>query len=160
MVDVEEKSRSRRGTSGAASRRSSRTGTTSRPVSPSRQLTRLLSGNHLDDHSHYRHHAHDEEAVDDQESSEGIDLEKQQGETEEDLTSISSEDTAEEVYENRDGIEDIRDIEFGRKLQKIKSSKSAKTGDPNLVTWDGPDDVQNPKNWAFRRKWAATLIGM
>ncbi|KNG91035.1 hypothetical protein ANOM_000758 [Aspergillus nomiae NRRL 13137] len=25
--------------------------------------------------------------------------------------------------------------------------------DPNLVTWDGPDDPQNPKNWPARRKW-------
>jgi hypothetical protein len=159
MSGAEEKPRSRRGTSGAASRRSSRTGTTSRPSSPSRQLTRLLSGNHLDDHSHYRHHAHDEEAIDDQESSDDIDLEKDERETDEGLSPTSSEDTAEEAYESRDGIEDRRDIESGPRLQKTKSSKSAKTRDPNLVTWDGPDDVQNPKNWAFRRKWAATLIG-
>ncbi|KAE8135383.1 major facilitator superfamily domain-containing protein [Aspergillus pseudotamarii] len=25
--------------------------------------------------------------------------------------------------------------------------------DPNLVTWDGPDDRQNPKNWPARKKW-------
>lgn len=25
------------------------------------------------------------------------------------------------------------------------------------VTWDGPDDPENPKNWSYRRKWAATL---
>ncbi|KAG1724530.1 MFS polyamine transporter [Suillus lakei] len=27
-----------------------------------------------------------------------------------------------------------------------------------IVDWDGPDDPQNPKNWSFRRKWAATAI--
>ncbi|KAG6878232.1 hypothetical protein C0993_010354 [Termitomyces sp. T159_Od127] len=27
-----------------------------------------------------------------------------------------------------------------------------------VVDWDGPDDPSNPKNWAFRRKWAATVI--
>ncbi|KAG6878984.1 hypothetical protein C0992_006077 [Termitomyces sp. T32_za158] len=27
-----------------------------------------------------------------------------------------------------------------------------------IVDWDGPDDPSNPKNWAFRRKWAATVI--
>lgn len=30
--------------------------------------------------------------------------------------------------------------------------------DPNLVTWDGPDDPANPKNWSTKRKWAATLV--
>ncbi|KAG2135087.1 MFS polyamine transporter [Suillus clintonianus] len=27
-----------------------------------------------------------------------------------------------------------------------------------IVDWDGPDDPQNPKNWSFKRKWAATII--
>ncbi|KAL2829315.1 major facilitator superfamily domain-containing protein [Aspergillus pseudoustus] len=26
-----------------------------------------------------------------------------------------------------------------------------------LVTWDGPDDVENPINWPERKKWAATV---
>jgi hypothetical protein len=38
----------------------------------------------------------------------------------------------------------------------------APDGDPNhdpfLVTWAGPDDPDNPKNWKFSRKWAATAI--
>ncbi|KIN03237.1 hypothetical protein OIDMADRAFT_119124 [Oidiodendron maius Zn] len=37
--------------------------------------------------------------------------------------------------------------------EQIKSER-----DPNLVTWDGPEDPENPKNWSFKRKWAATLI--
>lgn len=160
MADAEEQPpNSRRGTSGATSRRSSRaTRTGSRPSSPSRQLSRILSGNHLDDHGHYRHHPHDEEAIADEESSD-VDLEEK--DTEEDNSSTSSEET--ETYENRDGIEDIRDIESGPRLQKTKSRKSmksTKSRDPNLVTWEGPDDVENPKNWAFSRKWAATIIGM
>jgi MFS family permease len=24
------------------------------------------------------------------------------------------------------------------------------------VTWDGPDDPSNPKNWSFKRRWIAT----
>jgi hypothetical protein len=159
MTDAQEKPpNSRRGTSGAASRRSSwTTRTGSRPSSPSRQLDKILSGNHLDDYGHYRHHPHDEEAVADEESSSDADLEEK--DAEEDITPTSSG----EVYENRDGIEDIRDVEFGPKLQKTKSRKSmksTKSRDPNLVTWDGPDDVENPKNWAFSRKWAATIIGI
>lgn len=26
------------------------------------------------------------------------------------------------------------------------------------VTWNGPDDPENPKNWTYKKKWAATLI--
>ena len=26
------------------------------------------------------------------------------------------------------------------------------------VSWDGPDDPENPKNWSFKRKWAATIV--
>lgn len=26
------------------------------------------------------------------------------------------------------------------------------------MTWDGPDDPENPRNWTTRKKWAATLI--
>ncbi|KAK3395189.1 major facilitator superfamily transporter [Podospora didyma] len=28
----------------------------------------------------------------------------------------------------------------------------------NIVSWDGPDDPANPKNWSVRRKWTASLI--
>ncbi|OKL59558.1 hypothetical protein UA08_05013 [Talaromyces atroroseus] len=30
--------------------------------------------------------------------------------------------------------------------------------DPNFVTWDGPDDLANPKNWKTGRKWAVTFV--
>jgi hypothetical protein len=30
--------------------------------------------------------------------------------------------------------------------------------DPYLVTWDGLDDPENPKNWATKRKWAVTVL--
>lgn len=25
--------------------------------------------------------------------------------------------------------------------------------DPNVVNWDGPDDIENPLNWPARKKW-------
>ncbi|CCM02926.1 uncharacterized protein FIBRA_05040 [Fibroporia radiculosa] len=28
----------------------------------------------------------------------------------------------------------------------------------HIVDWDGPDDPTNPKNWSFRKKWAATAV--
>ena len=30
--------------------------------------------------------------------------------------------------------------------------------DPNLVTWDGPNDIENPQNWSRRYKWIITII--
>ncbi|KAI0036325.1 major facilitator superfamily domain-containing protein [Vararia minispora EC-137] len=30
--------------------------------------------------------------------------------------------------------------------------------DVNLVTWDGPDDPENPQNWSHRYRWLVTLI--
>ncbi|KAG2110960.1 MFS polyamine transporter [Suillus discolor] len=53
--------------------------------------------------------------------------------------------------------------------EQSHSQKSYNTGDGELlattnnadvliVDWDGPDDPQNPKNWSYRRKWAATII--
>jgi hypothetical protein len=30
--------------------------------------------------------------------------------------------------------------------------------DPNVVTWDGPDDPANPRNWSLRRKWLITIL--
>ncbi|KAF2717106.1 MFS general substrate transporter [Polychaeton citri CBS 116435] len=38
-----------------------------------------------------------------------------------------------------------------------KSGDEGPEKDPFLVTWNGPDDVENPKNWTKSHKWAATL---
>lgn len=32
------------------------------------------------------------------------------------------------------------------------------TLDANMVTWDGPDDPENPQNWSIRRKWFITIL--
>lgn len=28
----------------------------------------------------------------------------------------------------------------------------------DFVTWDGPDDPENPKNWSYAYKWWVTII--
>jgi hypothetical protein len=53
-------------------------------------------------------------------------------------------------------IDTERDIEEQSELEKT-ASKSI-NDDPNLVTWDGPNDPANPKNWSFKRKWAAVFV--
>ncbi|OQO03222.1 hypothetical protein B0A48_11478 [Cryoendolithus antarcticus] len=46
----------------------------------------------------------------------------------------------------------------GSKLQRGASTRSKRSEkDHNLVTWDGPDDPMNPKNWTRKMKWAATI---
>ena len=30
--------------------------------------------------------------------------------------------------------------------------------DPNLVTWDGPDDRENPQTWTYAYKWLVTIL--
>ncbi|KAG5652150.1 hypothetical protein H0H81_006134 [Sphagnurus paluster] len=39
-------------------------------------------------------------------------------------------------------------------------NEKAPQTDPDavIVDWDGPNDPANPKNWAYRRKWAATIV--
>ncbi|GAB7359767.1 hypothetical protein MBLNU230_g6938t1 [Neophaeotheca triangularis] len=43
-------------------------------------------------------------------------------------------------------------------LQKSPSNDREKEKDSNLVTFDGADDPQNPKNWSKRKKWAVTGV--
>ena len=158
MADSEEKpTASRRNTSGAASRRSG----TSRPSSPSRDLSRVVSGNYLDDQAQYlghNFHGHEhEEAVEDEESTDDNDLIEKDTEETTDLEEPNREGIIDEV---RMGIRDERDVEAGPRLQKLKSSKSSKSArDPNMVNWESPDDPNNPKNWTLGHKWAATIVG-
>lgn len=144
--------RSRANTAGSrGSRRSGSRGTTP-------ELGKIVSGNHLDDHSQYHgHHYHDNhnhDSADDDDTSDDTELSEKETEDPNDLEAGINEEIVPEV---RDGIEDERDVE---KLERKKTSKSARSiRDPNLVTWDGPEDPANPKNWTFKHKWAATLIG-
>jgi hypothetical protein len=34
----------------------------------------------------------------------------------------------------------------------------AENGDPNIVSWDGPDDPANPMNWTMRKKWSNVAV--
>ncbi|KAK7755377.1 hypothetical protein SLS62_002604 [Diatrype stigma] len=38
------------------------------------------------------------------------------------------------------------------------SSEDSAPPDPSVVCWDGPSDPENPLNWSWQRKWAATLL--
>ncbi|KAG4429907.1 hypothetical protein IFR05_014613 [Cadophora sp. M221] len=149
MADDDEwPSRSRKNTSGAASRRSG--------ASPASLHRIPSSGAYLDDHAQYYGHSYhsnhgdSNEALEDDESTNASDLTEKETRDEQD---------GEIVPKVRDGIEDQRDVEAGPNLEKSRTAKSGRsTRDPNLVTWDGPEDPRNPKNWTMGHKWAATLI--
>lgn len=36
---------------------------------------------------------------------------------------------------------------------EVSSGEISEEDDRNVVTWDGPDDPQNPMNWPDSRKW-------
>lgn len=40
-----------------------------------------------------------------------------------------------------------RDLEANKPVVPQESKENEKPKDPNLVTWDGPQDEENPKNW-------------
>ncbi|CAN6625606.1 polyamine transporter 1 [Trichomonascus vanleenenianus] len=46
----------------------------------------------------------------------------------------------------------------GRATAGIADGSEYQGIDPELVTWDGPDDPENPRNWSFREKWVCTGI--
>ncbi|KAH8678905.1 MFS multidrug transporter-like protein [Tricladium varicosporioides] len=146
--------------SGATSKKSSTPGQSS----PAATLTWLIPDTHLEDYSqHHGHYYHGEaqnhETYDD-ESTDNDEIAKEKTrEGEDEGTDLEQESSEEIVSEVRDGIENERDLEVGTELEKKKTSRSVKSAiDPNLVAWDGPSDPDNPKNWTFRHKWAATLV--
>ena len=66
------------------------------------------------------------------------------------------------ISEVRDGILSQRDPELGQTeeeqtagTEKVNPKDGGEEPDPNLVSWEGPDDPENPLNWPNSRKWAA-----
>jgi hypothetical protein len=107
----------------------------------------------LDDHPLYHGHSyhgepHEEELDDETSDADSHLTEKDTNESGE----IEAESSGDIVPEVRDGIEDERDVEAAPKLEKSRTTRSGRSArDPNLVTWSGPDDKENPKNWSARR---------
>lgn len=63
------------------------------------------------------------------------------------------------VSENYHGVESRRDPEMGGEAMEHKITTTAPDpNDPDLVTWTGSDDPENPKNWKFGRKWLTVFV--
>ena len=111
-------------------------------------LARFYSAQHLDDCSLYHGNKNDSYSP---ENEAGTDtLEKLRRQDDEEALDHGEIEREEVPVGNRN----TRDL--SPSLARQKSSRSIE--DPNLVSWDGPDDPKNPKNWSFKMKWAATII--
>ncbi|TPX10508.1 uncharacterized protein E0L32_008558 [Thyridium curvatum] len=63
------------------------------------------------------------------------------------------------ISEVRDGIQIRRDVELGADNDQLEKQATQRSEhDPNLVTWDGPNDPENPKCWTYRKKWLAVFV--
>lgn len=149
MADSELKLKSsRRALSRAASRISARDD----------GLARATSRTYLEDNSlsqGYEYHA-DQDVVGQREDTRGGSWDGSNKENEDeggDEEKGSERDNSEDVISSGGQVEDV---EAGLKIEPTKSARSVR--DPNLVTWKGPDDLENPINWTQNRKWTALLI--
>ena len=46
---------------------------------------------------------------------------------------------------------------FDQETDAVKTEDSS-TSDPNIVTWDGPDDEENPVNWTSTKRWTHIVL--
>jgi DHA1 family multidrug resistance protein-like MFS transporter len=56
------------------------------------------------------------------------------------------------------GGDDVEDPPLKTPLGETPPPSYAPNEDPNLVTWDGPNDLENPQNWSRKYKWFITII--
>jgi multidrug resistance protein len=150
-----------RARSPARSRSNSRPRSLSSRLSRSNSLRHVHSAQYFDDHAVYspQPSSTDESpAIADDAKSVSTELssDRDLNRSRKELDKLESHELDAPELEVRNGIMDEKDIEAGPEPPKEPPGDVPK--DPNLVTWDGPDDPANPKNWTMKRKWAATFI--
>ena len=62
---------------------------------------------------------------------------------------------------NTSGLQDFPDTPVGEKSPVASDPRvfpPVSAADPNLVSWDGPDDPHNPQAWSRLRKWYITFL--
>ncbi|PPQ78471.1 hypothetical protein CVT25_011866 [Psilocybe cyanescens] len=52
----------------------------------------------------------------------------------------------------------VMDSKDKREKERGHSEDTESNDDVLWVNWDGPNDPLNPKNWSYKKKWAATII--
>lgn len=81
-------------------------------------------------------------------------LEEEELENDTQLRAIASQDRERDIEK---GLPSTAGPDSGRTSPTAAAiPPSTPPVDPNIITWDGPDDPANPKNWPFKKKWAVT----
>ena len=68
------------------------------------------------------------------------------------------------VHDNDGTMTETSEKQVQQPERDLEANKPSATGpnktpkDPDLVTWDGPEDPANPKNWSTRAKWGLTVL--
>ncbi|KAF5378919.1 hypothetical protein D9757_008720 [Collybiopsis confluens] len=65
---------------------------------------------------------------------------------------IADDESRMETY----GGDDVRDPP--RLSKEVRASAASPPPPPSAVTWDGPDDPENPQNWTPVKKWLVTVL--
>ncbi|OCL03747.1 major facilitator superfamily transporter [Glonium stellatum] len=71
-------------------------------------------------------------------------------------SSFKEKDSPQHTYLHHNGSWDEESTKPGPSVSE--DSALEENLDPNIVTWDGPNDPANPKNWSRARKWANTIV--
>lgn len=134
----------------------------SRAESELENISRLYSGQFLDDASVYLSDGELEERAEEEDEEGKEERERRQHRYEADQGRKS--DTIESEYESAEpstsGESADVDLEKGGTLEKsqTRQEKEEQPRDPKLVCFAGPDDPESPKNWTIKQKWMATVI--
>ncbi|KAM7185766.1 efflux pump rade [Rhypophila sp. PSN 637] len=59
---------------------------------------------------------------------------------------------------NGDQVSDAEKGYGTDKKETINEEEERARDDPNVVTWDGPEDPENPMNWPMKKKWANIAV--
>jgi MFS family permease len=54
--------------------------------------------------------------------------------------------------------QDAKTTDDANAIQEKSASETTASEDDLLVTWNGPDDPENPKNWSALRRWSITIL--
>jgi hypothetical protein len=79
--------------------------------------------------------------------------------------SSSNPSLKEEIFDDdasieKQNIDDIQSPRLGSPDATLSTHDDAlqsPANDPDLVTWDGPNDPENPLTWSVRRRWTITV---
>lgn len=77
------------------------------------------------------------------------------------LHSLHQDEKSTKKQETTTGLDKESDLEAGRRDSSAKEhaeEEATPHADSNIVDWNGPDDPQNPINWAASRKWGIIAI--